>query len=151
MLTLLNWILLISRFDWGAPGYCCLRIWRMVSALSSNCSLFSKLTIEPMEPQEDLVSLLFIFLFQIMHDASILFFRSTILCSVDRSNVSRKFIASNCSSVMLLYIASPRLTLPFYNFLENKREKMSLPKSGWSDLHYINLSLIKSVKNLANY
>ncbi|GFZ11788.1 rop guanine nucleotide exchange factor-like protein [Actinidia rufa] len=59
----------------------CLIMSKMVSALSSNSSLFSKLTVEP---QADFPSLAFIFLFHITTDASILFVRSRILCSDDR-------------------------------------------------------------------
>jgi len=109
--ALLNWILLISRADWGIPGYLCLRISKRVVALSSKSSLFSKLTAEP---HGALASLLIIFRLQITTDASILLFKSTILCSDDKSTVESSCSGSKCSSVIPLYIASPRVFLPFY-------------------------------------
>ena len=84
--TRLNWILLISNEDCGSPGNRCFKRSKMVSALSSKSSLFSKLTAEP---HADLESFWFIFLFQITIDASILFLRSRILCSDDMSIVAR--------------------------------------------------------------
>lgn len=71
----------------------------MVSALSSNSSLFSILT---PEPQVDFPSLWFIFRFQITMDASILFLRFRILCSDDKSMVDRNWSGSKNSTVMLL-------------------------------------------------
>lgn len=71
----------------------------MVSALSSKSSLFSKLTAEP---QPDFESFWFIFLFQITIDASILFLRSKILCSDDKSIVDRNWSGSKNSTVILL-------------------------------------------------
>jgi len=71
----------------------------MVSALSSKSSLFSILT---PEPQEDFPSFWFIFRFQITIDASILFFRSRILCSDDKSVVDKNWSGSKNSTVMLL-------------------------------------------------
>lgn len=62
----------------------------MVSALSSNCSLFSKLTAEP----QDLMSLLCIFRFQMITEDSMRFLRSRTLCSVDRSRDERKYSRS---------------------------------------------------------
>lgn len=114
--TLLYWILLMSRADWGIPGNLCLRMSKIVSALSSNCSLFSKLTAEP---HGDLASLLCIFLLQMMIDASILFLRSRILCSVDKSIDDRNSSGSKTSTVILRYNESPRLALPFYH-MNNK-------------------------------
>lgn len=98
-LTRLYWILLMSRADWGIPGNLCLRMSKMVSALSSKSSLFSKLTAEP---QADFPSFWFIFLFQITMDASILFLRSRTLCSDDMSMVERNCSRSKDSTVMFL-------------------------------------------------
>lgn len=109
--TLLYWILLISSEDWGSPGNCCFNRSKIVSALSSKSSLFSKLTAEP---HADFPSLWCIFLFHITIDASILFLRSRTLCSVVISMVERNWRGSKNSIVMLLYIKSPRLDLPFY-------------------------------------
>lgn len=113
-ITLLYWILEMSSEDWGRPGNFCLSKTKIVSALSSNNSRFSKLTADP---QEDLLSFRWSFLFHITIDASILFFTSNTLCSVDKSSVDKNCSGSNHSSVMLLYNESPRLTLPFYNNL----------------------------------
>ncbi len=110
VLTLLYWILDMSSADCGIPGNRCFSRSKMVSALSSKSSLFSKLT---PEPQEDFPSLLCIFLFQITIEASILFLRSSTLCSVDMSMVERNCSGSKYSTVMHLYIESPRLALPF--------------------------------------
>lgn len=70
----------------------------MVSALSSKSSLFSKLTAEP---QPDFPSFWFIFLFHITMEASILFLRSSILCSDDKSMLQRNWSGSKNSTVML--------------------------------------------------
>lgn len=110
----------MSRSDWGIPGKRCFRISSIVSALSSRSSLFSILT---PEPHEDLVSFALIFLFQITTDASILFLRSSILCSVDKSREESRQSGSKKSSVMLLYIWSPRLALPFYLSIQKKVDK----------------------------
>lgn len=94
------------------PGNLCLIRTKIVSARSSNRSRFSRLTEEL--DQGDLLSLLCIFLFQITIDASILSFKSRILCSVDRSSPARNCSGLKNSTVILLYIASPRLSLPFF-------------------------------------
>lgn len=47
VLTLLYWILLMSSVDCEIPGKRCLSRSKMVAALSSNNSLFSRLTLEP--------------------------------------------------------------------------------------------------------
>lgn len=100
----------MSSADWGSPGNSCLSRSKMVSALSSNSSLFSMLT---PEPQDDFPSLRFIFLFQITIEASILFLRSRTLCSVDKSMFERNSTGLKNSTVMLLYTKSPRHDLPF--------------------------------------
>lgn len=147
--TLLYCILLISSEDWGSPGNRCLSRSKIVSALSSNSSLFSKLIAEP---QEDFESLWCIFLFQITMEASILFFRSRTLCSVDKSMLARKSSGSKNSTVMLLYIDSPRLDLPFYQVTEVEKmsqiwvlalwNNMILKKQGREVVHKIISSLV---------
>lgn len=97
-LTLLYWILLMSRADWGIPGKLCLRRSKIVSALSSKSSLFSTLTAKL---QEGFVSFPIIFLFQMTMEASMRFLSSRILCSVDRSRVERNWLGSKCSTVIL--------------------------------------------------
>lgn len=98
LLTLLYWILLMSRADWGMPGNLCFRSSKIVSALSSNCSFFSILTAEP----QDFASLLcMIFLFQMTTEASIRFLILRILCSVDRSSVEKNWSGSKNSTVIL--------------------------------------------------
>ncbi|KAJ8452062.1 hypothetical protein Cgig2_016643 [Carnegiea gigantea] len=77
------------------PGKRCFRINKMVSALSSKSSLFSKLTAKP---HGDLASLLVIFRIQITMEASILSLRSRILCSDDKSIVERNCSGSKESS-----------------------------------------------------
>ena len=96
--TLLYWILEMSSCDCGVPGNWILRRWRMVSARSSNCSRFSKLT---MELHEDLESLVCILRFQITVEASMRFLRSSTLCSVERSMPAKNSSGSKVSSVML--------------------------------------------------
>ncbi|RYQ87373.1 hypothetical protein Ahy_B09g094881 isoform A [Arachis hypogaea] len=62
------------------------------------CSVFKLLTAEL---QDDFESFWFIFLLQITIEASILFFRSRILCSDDKSTVDRNWSGSKNSTVML--------------------------------------------------
>jgi hypothetical protein len=120
LLTLFSWIFAMSSADRGMPGNLCLclRMSSSVCARSSNCSLFSWLTADP---QDDLLSLLCTFLFQMMTDASIRSLRSRILCSDVRSIVDRKSFGSNSTSVMTRYSASPRLALPFCQPQPGKR------------------------------
>ena len=89
ILTLLFLILEISSEDCGILGNCCLSITRMVSARTSKSSLFSKLTEDP-HCDFPSFSFWFIFLFHITMEASILFFRSRTLCSVDNSKKEMK-------------------------------------------------------------
>lgn len=75
----------------------------MVSARSSKTSRFSRLTPEA-HGADGLLSFCTILRFQMMIDASILFFRSKILCSDDMSMLFRNWSGSKNSTVIFLYI-----------------------------------------------
>lgn len=108
--TLLHWILLMSRADWAMPGNLCLMRRSTFSARPSNMPLFSCLALCP---HDSLLSLWVIFFCQMTTEASTRFFRSTMLCSSDKSTERRSSSASKQSSVISLYAESPSVDLPF--------------------------------------
>ena len=147
ILTLQYCILLTSRMDWGMPGNFNLINNNKLSALSINICLFSKPIKPSFEnvPRNTLFSwpsfdsvraclMVRTFRFQMWRAASTLFIKSTMLCSWFGSIHEINSVAENFSDLIVRYIVSPKLNLPFYIKTHEKkipREKKAITWFGW--------------------